>query len=256
MKLSAVIITLNEEKNLDRCLKSLSGIADEIVVVDSFSIDRTADIAHNHGAVFIRNKFEGHIQQKNFALAQAQFDWILSLDADEALDDILRISISEVKRNGIYPAYTMNRLTNYCGKWIRHCGWYPDTKLRLVRKQMAQWTGVNPHDKLELIKSENVGHLKGDILHYSYYSKQDHYTQIEFFGKIAAREMYQRGIKVSRWLTFIKVLAQFIKSFFIKAGFMDGRAGWHISIRSAFATYRKYELLRKEWNSRDYNARS
>ena len=106
MKLSAVIITLNEEKNLDRCLKSLSGIADEIVVVDSFSIDRTADIDHNHGAVFIRNKFEGHIQQKNFALAQAQFDWILSLDADEALDDILRISISEVITIGTFETRT------------------------------------------------------------------------------------------------------------------------------------------------------
>jgi glycosyltransferase involved in cell wall biosynthesis len=252
MKLSAVIITLNEEKNLGRCLDSLVGLADEIIVVDSFSSDKTSEIALRYGAIFILNKFEGHIQQKNFALQQAQGDWILSLDADEALDKDLIASIKQViSDENENLGYTMNRLTNYCGKWIRHCGWYPDTKLRLVRNGKAEWRGVNPHDKLELTDALPPGHLKGDILHYSYYTMEDHYKQIEYFGSIAAKEMYSRGKKVPRFTSIIKTAAQFFKSFFLKLGILDGIAGWNISIRSAYATHRKYALLRDAWNNHE-----
>ena len=256
MKLSVVIITLNEERNLARCLTSLEGLADEIIVVDSFSSDRTKDIALSFNAKFILNKFEGHIQQKNFALLQAQGDWILSLDADEALDNCLRESIKMVldcpdQKFG----YTMNRLTNYCGKWIRHCGWYPDTKLRMIRNGKAEWRGVNPHDKLELMESNNSGHLQGDILHYSYYSKEDHYKQIEYFGSIAAKEMFASNKKVSLAFSTIKMIAQFLKSYFLRLGFLDGVAGWNVSVRSAFATHRKYAILRELWRKTKSHSR-
>lgn len=244
MKLSAVIITLNEERNLPRCLASLRDVADEIVVVDSFSTDGTRSIAEQAGARFIEHKFEGHIQQKNFALSCATHEWILSLDADEALDETLRASILTIKQNGRAKGYRMNRLTNYCGHWVRHCGWYPDTKVRLIRKGAGEWRGVNPHDRLDLSSGEQSEHLAGDILHYSYYTLDDHRKQIEYFGDIAARELYAQGKRISTILIYTKVIAQFIKSYIIKLGVLDGKTGWTISRMSAYATWRKYIKLK------------
>ena len=244
MKLSAAIITFNEERNIERCLLSLQGIADEIVVVDSFSKDRTEEICSKYNVRFIPHAFDGHIQQKNFAIEQTTGDWILSLDADEALDETLRNAIFEVKKNPRANGYSMNRLTNYCGHWVRHCGWYPDTKVRLIKKGNAKWMGVNPHDRLDLTDGSTPLHLHGDILHYSYYTQEDHLKQIEYFGDIAARELHAKGKTSSWFLIVIKVVAQFIKSYFIKLGFLDGTTGFTISHLSAYATYRKYYKLK------------
>jgi glycosyltransferase involved in cell wall biosynthesis len=243
ISLSAVIITYNEERNIERCLASLVGIADEIIVVDSFSSDKTEAICSAFRAKFIQNKFEGHIQQKNFAISCATFDWILSLDADEALTDELKKSILKVKENADFTGFQMNRLTNYCGKWVKHCGWYPDTKIRLVHRNFASWTGVNPHDRLEMKNGEEIGHLQGDLLHYSYYSKQDHLKQIEYFGNIASKELFNQGIKSNWFKITYKVVAQFFKSYFLKLGILDGGTGFTISRLSAYATYVKYHKL-------------
>jgi glycosyltransferase involved in cell wall biosynthesis len=229
-KLSAVIITFNEERNIQRCIESLLPVADEIIVVDSFSTDRTEEICKSYDIEFIKHVFEGHIEQKNIALLKANHEWILSLDADEALSE------------------TMNRLTNYCGKWVKYCGWYPDTKVRLVKKNKAHWIGTNPHDKLELKDKSKVGNLKGDLLHYSYYSREDHFKQIEYFGSISAKELFLKGKKISVFLLYLKVVNQFYKSYLVKLGFLDGKTGWNISIRSAYATYRKYQILRKMYH--------
>ncbi len=245
MKLSAAIITYNEERNLDRCLQSLVGIVDEIVVVDSFSTDQTEAIAKLHGAKFITHAFAGHIQQKNYALDHTSGDWILSLDADEALDETLRTSILEVKKKQEAPGYSMNRLTNYCGHWVRYCGWYPDAKVRFVQRGAARWTGVNPHDRLELNDHLRTHHLAGDILHYSYYTREDHLRQIEYFGTIASRELHAQGKQISLAMACLKVVAQFVKSYFLKTGFLDGTTGFTISRLSAYATWRKYSMLRK-----------
>ena len=243
ISLSAVIITFNEERNIERCLTSLQGVADEIVVIDSFSKDKTAEICAKYEVKFIENPFAGHIQQKNFAIDQASNEWILSLDADEALTEELKASILEMKNNPTYLGYRFNRLTNYCGHWVKYCGWYPDTKTRLVNRNHARWQGVNPHDRLDMNESQEVGFLKGDLLHYSYYTREDHLKQIEYFGKIASTELYNRGGR-SNWLKIgIKVIAQFFKSFILKRGFMDGTTGFTISRLSAYATYRKYVML-------------
>jgi glycosyltransferase involved in cell wall biosynthesis len=245
MKLSAVIITYNEERNIERCLTSLQGVADEIVVIDSFSKDKTEEICKSFGVTFIQNPFDGHIQQKNFAIQSATHDWILSLDADELLAPELQDSIAEVKVNQEFNGYKMSRLTNYCGYWVKHCGWYPDTKTRLIDRNFGKWEGVNPHDRLDLKKGESVGFLKGDILHYSYYTQEDHLKQIEYFGDIAANELFQSGGK-SNWLKItVKTTAQFIKSFILKKGILDGTTGFTISRLSAYATYRKYYKLLK-----------
>lgn len=249
MKLSAVIITFNEEKNIRRCLESLQGVADEVLVVDSFSKDRTEEICREFGVRFIQNPFKGHIEQKNFAIDNASNDWVLSLDADEALTDELKSSILEVKRDPSYLGYRMNRLTNYCGHWVKYCGWYPDTKTRLVNRKHARWQGVNPHDRLDMLGNEPTGFLTGDLLHYSYYTKEDHLKQIEYFGDIASKELYNRGGRSNWFKISIKVIAQFFKSFILKKGFLDGKTGFTISRLSAYATYRKYykllELQRK-----------
>ena len=245
MKLTGVIITFNEERNIDRCLRSLKLVCDEIIVLDSFSTDRTAEICQSHHVTFFQHAFDGHIQQKNRALQMAETDWVLSLDADEALTDELAAEISQVKNGPKAEAYSFNRLTNYCGYWVKHCGWYPDTKTRLVMKSKASWTGVNPHDRLALIEDGKIGCLTGDLLHYSYYTKEDHFKQIDYFGKIAAKELFDQGKNISWGLLYVKVLNQFVKSFVIKTGFRDGKTGFLISVRSAYATYVKYRLLRK-----------
>lgn len=245
MKLSAAIITYNEESNIERCIQSLLNIADEVFVVDSFSTDKTKEICLSLGARFLENPFQGHIQQKNFALQNATHDWVISLDADEVLTPELQQSILEIKENPRFDGYRLNRLTNYCGHWVRHCGWYPDTKVRLVHKDKARWTGTNPHDRLDLLKDEETGFLNGDLLHYSYNSIDEHYKQIEYFGDISARELHKQGKKTNYFTIFIKVIAQFIKSYFIMKGFLDGKTGFTISRLSAYATYRKYiKLLR------------
>jgi glycosyltransferase involved in cell wall biosynthesis len=243
--LSAVIITFNEEKNIERCLKSLQGVADEIVVVDSFSKDRTKEICERYNVKFVEHPFEGHIQQKNYAITQASSPFILSLDADEALDETLKQSILEVKNNWQVDGYSMNRLTNYCGKWIRHCGWYPDTKLRLWDARKGEWGGDNPHDKFELFdKNAKTVHLKGDILHYSYYTLDDHFKQVKYFTDILSKAQFERGKKAPFIIMLLSPIVKFIKDYFIKLGILDGVAGFKISAISAYATFSKYRKLR------------
>ena len=244
-KLSAVIITFNEERNIQRCIESLLPVADEIIVVDSFSTDRTEEICKLYSIKFFQNVFEGHIEQKNIALLKANHDWILSIDADEALSETLQKAIKKSLEAPQFDAFAMNRLTNYCGKWVKYCGWYPDTKVRLVKKNKAHWTGTNPHDKLELKEKSQVCSLQGDLLHYSYYTKEDHFKQIEYFGNISAKEQFLKGKNISVFLLYLKVITQFFKSYFVKMGFLDGKTGWLISSRSAYATLRKYQILRK-----------
>lgn len=246
MKLSVAIITFNEERNIGRCLESLRGVADEVVVVDSFSTDKTREICEKEAVVFIENVFEGHIQQKNFAWQQTSGTHVLSLDADEALSPELRASILKVKE--AWPTeidgFRFNRLTNYCGQWVRHSGWYPDTKMRLFVKGKGAWEGVNPHDRFELHHLERGAWLSGDLLHYSYYSAADHYKQIEYFSDIASRELFEQGKHVSYLLIYLKVGVQFIKNYILKRGFLDGTTGYQIAKRSAFATWRKYTKLK------------
>lgn len=250
MKLSGVIITFNEARNIERCLSSLQAVCDEILVLDSYSTDETAAICASFGVRFEQHPFEGHIQQKNEALQRATHPWILSLDADEALTPELQAAILQIKAQApLKGAYKMNRLTNYCGKWIHHSGWYPDTKLRLASKEDVIWGGINPHDQLLPKEDLHVGHLKGDLLHYSYYTKADHFKQIDYFSKIAANELFERNVRCSLFKMYLKVVAQFMKSYILKLGILDAKAGWLIAIRSAYATQQKYTLLRARWKN-------
>jgi len=244
-EISVVIITLNEEKNIERCIDSVMNIADEIIVVDSFSTDQTEEICNRLEVRFIKHEFEGYIEQKNWALERATHTYVLSLDADEALSEELRESILQIKDNIKYDAYQFNRMTNYCGKWIRHSGWYPDRKLRLADKQLAQWTGINPHDKLEVKPGSSIHHLKGDLLHYSYYSISQHAAQANNFSDITARMLYSKGKKSSIFNILFNPLIKFVRDYFINLGFLDGYYGFVICKISAHATFLKYIKLRQ-----------
>ena len=238
-KISVVIITLNEERNIERCLLSVKDVADDIVVVDSFSTDRTEEICNNFKVRFITNEFKGHIEQKNWAITKAKYPHILSLDADEALSEELKSSIIKVKNNWQYDGYYFNRLTNYCGSWIRHTGWYPDRKLRLWDSRKGQWKGVNPHDKYELIKGATKKYLKGDLLHYSFFSISQHIQQVNKFSDISAKANLKKGKKSNLLIILIHPVWKFLHLYFFKLGFLDGYYGLIISIISANAAFLK-----------------
>ncbi len=243
--LSVVIITYNEEKMIGKCLESVQDIADEIVVVDSFSTDKTKSICRQFNVKFIEHPFEGHIQQKNKALSHAANPHVLSLDADEVLSPELKESIKKVKQNWEYDGYYFNRLTNYCGKWIRHCGWYPDKKLRLLDRRKGNWGGVNPHDKIMMEKHSRIHYLKGDLLHYSFFTIGQHIDQINKFTDISSHQLYEQGRNVSVFKILLSPFIKFIRNYFIKAGFLDGFYGLVISMNSAHAKFLKYSKLKR-----------
>ncbi len=243
IRLSSVIITFNEERNIGRCLDSLSGIADEIVVVDSGSTDKTGEICKKYGVKFVHHPFEGHIEQKNYAITQCSNEFILSMDADEALSPELKESILSVKNNWEKDGYSFNRLTNYCGKWIHHCGWYPDTKLRLFRKGRGKWAGTNPHDRYFLNDPGSHGKLKGNLLHYSYYSIKDHVEQVNKFTEIAAHAAFKEGKRSSLVLMLVKPAFKFFRDYFLRLGILDGYYGFIICRTSMFASFIKYAKL-------------
>lgn len=249
MKISAVIITYNEQKNIARCISSVSQLVDEVVILDSDSIDDTCKIAESLGAKVFNQKFLGHIQQKNKAIEFATNEWILSLDADEALSPELIQQIRELKNTSISEntvGFKFNRLTNYCGQWIKHCGWYPDTKLRLFRKEAGAWGGENPHDKwIPSNSSTEVVHLKGDLLHYSYYTVEEHWERSEKYAQIAAKAALNKGITSNPAKTIVKASAKFVRNYIVKKGFLDGRLGYVICKITAWETKRKYELISK-----------
>lgn len=245
MQLSVVIITLNEEKNLGRCLAAVKEVADDVVVVDSFSTDRTEAIAKERGARFVQHAFEGHIEQKNWAITQARHPWVLSLDADEALSDELKRSILGAKQRTDADGFTMNRLTNYCGTWIRHGGWYPDRKLRLWDSRKGRWAGENPHDRYEMDTGSRIAQLKGDLLHYSYHSVADHTRQVDYFTTIAAKQMHARGASGGLLKRIVNPAAKFLGTYLLNLGFLDGSYGFTIARISAYATWLKYDKLRK-----------
>ena len=246
LKISAVIITYNEEANIERCLESLADTVDEVVVVDSFSSDRTGEICKSKEVEFIQHPFEGHIQQKNFALSCAGHDYVLSLDADEALSENLIQSVQTAKQTWTEDGYLVNRLTNYCGKWIRHCGWYPDSKIRLFDRRKGHWGGVNPHDHVIVDKNSRIGQLSGDLLHYSYPTIRDHVCQINSFTDIAAREAFEQGRRSILALDIcLNPLLTFFKKYFLKLGILDGYEGFVISTSTAYGKFLKYIKLRE-----------
>lgn len=249
IQLSVVIITKNEERNIGRCLDSVKGIADEIIVVDSFSTDKTEQICREKGAIFIKHSFEGHIEQKRYATEQARFQYVLSLDADEALDQVLKKEIITIKQNWTHEGYTFNRMTNYCGTWIKHGDWYPDVQLRLWDKTKGLWGGTNPHDRFIMNEKKTTKHLKGNILHYSYYSIEGHINQMNFFTSILSKEYLKKGKKANWFKILISPFFTFVRGYIFRLGFLDGYHGLVVNLISAHATFIKYIKVKELENN-------
>jgi len=234
---SAIIITLNEERNIARCLESLRDVADEVIVADSGSTDRTAEICNQMGATVVQMEWQGYSATKNAANLLARHDLILSLDADEALSPELIKSINEAKK-GSGTAFRMARLTNYCGQWIHHTGWYPDVKLRLFDRREHRWEGlvhevIVPHRPDALL-------LAGDIHHYSYYSVSEHVRQTDRFTSLGAQVLIDSGKEPSIVRTMFSPFWMFVRFYFIRLGFLDGRAGLIVSVISAYGSFLKH----------------
>jgi glycosyltransferase involved in cell wall biosynthesis len=248
--ISVVIITFNEERNIARCLQTALKITDDVVVWDSFSTDQTKSICDQYPVRFFQFPWEGYSISKNKANAQAKYDWIISLDADEALSIELIQSIEEMKVNGMFPA-SFARLTNYCGNWIRHCGWYPDIKWRIFNRHEVAWKGVIHESLMSIDENRTIlpKRIKGDCLHYSYYSKEDHYRQADKFVKIMAQEKVDAGRRTIWIMRFLSPLSKFFQMYIIKGGILDGGPGLKVCRISAWAAYKKYQywyLLQRE----------
>lgn len=244
--ITAVIITKNEERNIGRCLESLQGVADEVVVVDSGSTDQTETICREHGARFVHHDWEGYSAQKNYANSLATHPWLLSIDADESLSPTLRESLLKVKAEGLDrgAVYGFNRLTNYCGHWIRHCGWYPDRCTRLWHKGMASWDGII-HETLTYSRQPTHVHLAGDLLHYSYYSVADHLQRMTKYAPLTAQKAFDAGQHCSLLGVILRPMWTFFRTYFFKRGFLDGSAGYTVSRMSSYNTFLKYTILRE-----------
>lgn len=238
MKITATVITYNEESNIAAALESLAW-ADEIIVVDSESADRTVEIATRYADRVMINPWPGYAAQKNFAGDQASNDWVFSLDADERVSDELAAEIRRIKEGDApgVAAFEMPRMAQYLGRWIKHSGWYPDFKVRLYDRRKCRWRGEFVH---ESVAADGwVARLKGDLLHFTVRNVAEHHQRIDRYTTLAAEEAFARKKRPSLSSLVISPPATFMRSYLIKLGFMDGVQGFAIAF---FAAY--YVLLK------------
>ncbi|MEO8042003.1 MAG: glycosyltransferase family 2 protein [Acidobacteriota bacterium] len=246
MKISAVIITYNEERNIEDAIRSVSW-ADEVLVVDSESTDRTRALAESLGAHVRINPWPGFSLQKQFAVDHAGNDWIFSLDADERVSAGLQTEIRGLLDNGLSAdGYKIPRLSYYMGRAIKHGGWYPDLQLRLFNRRKGKWNGAVIHESVQMEPGAQIRTLRGDILHYSVESAEHHNRMIaERYAPLGAQRMYETGRRTSPLMAVFAAWFAFIRAYFLKAGFLDGFAGFCIAYFSAHHAFMKHLMLIK-----------
>ena len=246
VKISLCLITKDEGENLARCLRSCSGLTDEIVIVDSGSVDNTEQIAREFGARFIHQDWLGYVGQKNKALALAQHEWVLSLDGDEELSDELRVELYGIKQSTPPPeisGFSMPRCVLYDGRWIRHGDWYPDRLTRLFRRKSVRFAGGRVHERLEI--SGFVKPLRGDLNHYSFRDGADHRARGETYARLWAQDKHEAGKTAGPLSPVAHGVFRWLRGYVLRAGFLDGPQGLQIANMSAHETVTKYRLLRK-----------
>jgi glycosyltransferase involved in cell wall biosynthesis len=242
MKISAAIITFNEERNIARVLESLR-CCDEILVLDSGSNDRTVEIANKLGARVVEASWHGYAAQKNIAANLASHDWVLSLDADESLSEALEAEIWQIKKTGPkFDGYTMPRLAQYLGRWILHSGWYPDRKIRLFDRCKARWVGEFVHESVKV--NGTVGHLQSNLLHFTCSSISEHLRTMDRYTTLAAQEIVTRKGSVSLARVLCDPTWTFFQTYLLKRGFLDGFEGLAIAYMAAFYNFSKYSKAR------------
>ena len=252
--ISAVIITYNEEHIIARSIDSLRRVVDEVIVIDSFSTDRTIEICKEKGAVVLQNKFVGYKTQKNFAVSKAKYEWILSIDADEVLSNELIDSLLKWRKNHKFsndvssqpslPAgYFVSRRTDYCGKWVNFGGWYPDKKLRLFNRNVGQWSGRNVHEVVKIKEGFSTSFLKGDLLHYSINEPAELLRKLYTYSEMGARFMNEEGRSTSLIEAIYRSAFRWLRQTFFQLGFLDGMLGLKIAKQNTLATFWKYRRL-------------
>ncbi|EFK08349.1 glycosyltransferase, group 2 family protein [delta proteobacterium NaphS2] len=243
-QISACIICHNEEQTIERCLKSLKWVHD-IVVVDSMSTDRTREIAKAYTDRIIKREWPGYAAQKNFALENAKTEWVLSLDADEAVSEGLRREIlEEIAKADALDGYRIPRRSFYQGRWINHSGYYPDRQLRLFRRDRGKWVGGRVHERMTV--DGHVGVLKNDILHYPYGGGiTGQLNTINSFSTLLANDMFDRGKRFHLALLFSRPFFKFLEVYVLKRGFLDGLPGLIIAVSDAYAMFVRYVKLRE-----------
>ena len=240
--LSVILITRNEAHNLEACLKSLQGLADEIVVVDTRSSDETVAIAQRFGATVSQpDDWPGFGPQKNRALALATRPWILSIDADERVTPELAAEIQQAMARNDFAAYTMGRLSWYCGKFIQHAGWRPDYVLRLFRRDCAQFSNDLVHERV--MTQQPVGQLHHHLLHYSYQDFSQVLAKVDAYSSAAAQQAFNRGERGSMGKAIGHGVWAFVRTYVLRAGFLDGAHGLALAISNAQTSYYKYVKL-------------
>ncbi len=246
MNISAVVITHNEEKNIEAALKSLSPIASETIVVDGYSSDDTVKIARRYTPHVFERKWTNFADQKNFGNSQAAGPWIFSLDADERVSPELSAEILEM-RNLDPPnvGFLIPRRVFYLGRWIKHSGWFPDRKIRLFRKTEARWEGDFVHEKL--VTEGRLKKLKGVIYHFTYQNIGDHMDRINRFSDLGAQKLYAGGKKCHWYHLGVLPFSRFLKSYFLKLGFLDGFPGVVIAVLNGYSIFVRYAKLREIW---------
>ncbi|MEK7690538.1 MAG: glycosyltransferase family 2 protein [Bdellovibrionota bacterium] len=249
LPITVTVITYNEEKNIGRAIASVSGLAEEIIVVDSGSEDRTVELAQAAGARVIQNVWPGYGQQKNFAQAQARHNWILNLDADEEVGPELDASIRAVfardehtETGGGPWGYYFARKTFYLGRWIRRGGWYPNYLVRLCHKGHARWTEPHVHESLE-VDEGRTALLPGDLHHYTFSSIQEQILANLRYSRRGSQDLQKRGDQPSLIRLVLKPIGKFLETYVLKKGFLDGLPGFIISINAAHSMFLKYAYL-------------
>jgi len=241
VKLAAVVITLNEEANVARCLKSLT-FCDEIIVVDSESTDRTVEIAKSLNVTVRSRPWKGYSDQKNFANSLTDADWILSVDADEEVSPELAKEILALRDRGFpHDAYSLPRKTFHLGRWIRFGGWYPNRLVRLFHKGRGEWRGSELHERWET--SGSLGELGGDLLHYSFTSLADQVERNNRYSTLGALQLSRRGTRFSLYALITKTFSKFVETYLLKRGFLDGYPGFIISVSAAYSVFLKWAKL-------------
>lgn len=242
MKISATIIAFNEERRIARALESLR-CSDKIIVVDSGSTDRTVEIASHLGARIVETTWEGYARQKNLAAEKAAHDWILSIDADEALSEALEGEIWQLKKSGpLFDAYTVPRIAQYLGRWILHSGWYPDRKVRLYDRRKARWVGDFVHESVKV--AGRVGALKSNLLHFTCDSLSEHLKTMDRYTTLAAQELVARKQKIGWRRLMLDPPWTFFRTYVIQRGYLDGFEGVTIAYMVALYAFVKYAKAR------------
>jgi glycosyltransferase involved in cell wall biosynthesis len=239
---SAIVVCYNEEDRIEDCLESLRW-CDEIVVVDSFSTDRTPEICRRYTERFIQRAWTGYRDQKAYAHSQATKDWVLLVDSDERVTAELQQEIisAVTRQDDFYAGFALPRLVYYLGRWWRRGGWYPDYDVRLFRRDRATWGGTEPHEKI--IVEGRVRRLENPLHHFSYRNIEDHIQRINRFTSISSRELKRQG---GRWRlsdALLRPAVRFLRSYFVKRGFMEGFAGFYVALSAAVYVFLKYAKL-------------